>query len=54
VLVDFISADMNETDDALIILGRPFLGTSGRNIDIKGGRITFEVEGVLCYVLFYG
>jgi len=50
VLEDFMIADMTKTDD---ILRRPFLSTSGCTIDVKGGRITFEV-GVLCYILFYG
>jgi len=43
VLEDFIIADMSETDDVEIILGRRFLATLGCNIDIKWGRITFKV-----------
>jgi len=50
VLEDFIITDMTETDDAQTFLGRPFLATSGCNIDVKGRRITFEVEG--CYAVF--
>jgi len=50
-LEDFIIADMTEINDAQIILGGPFLATSGCNIDVKEGWITFEVEGVmLCFV----
>jgi len=37
VLEDFFIADMIETDDAEIILGRPFLTTPGYIIDVKGG-----------------
>ena len=51
VLEDFIIVDLTETDDAEIILGRPFLATSGYNIDVKGGRITFEIKG--CYAMFF-
>jgi len=47
---DLIIADMIETDDAQIILGRPFLDTLGCNIDVKRGWITFEAEG--CYAMF--
>ena len=36
VLEDFIIADIIETDDAHIILGRPFLATCGFMIDAKG------------------
>ena len=46
VLEDFIITDMTETDDAQIILRRSFLATSGCTIDVKEGRITFEVGGV--------
>jgi len=37
MLEDFIIADMTETDNAEIILRRPFLATSGCTIDVKGG-----------------
>jgi len=50
VLEDFIIADMIEIDDAQIILGRPLLATSDCSIDVRGGRITFGVEG--CYAVF--
>ena len=47
VLEDFIMADMTETDDAQIILGRPFKARAGCHIDVKRGRTTFEVQE--CY-----
>jgi len=50
VLEDFIMVDMPETDDAQIILGRPILATTGCHVDLRKGRITFEVEGR--YVVF--
>jgi len=37
VLEDFIIVDMTKTNDAHIILGRPFLTTSGCTINVKGG-----------------
>ena len=52
-LEDFIISNMTKIDDAQIILGRPFLATSDCNIDVKKGRITFEVEGchaMLCFI----
>jgi len=52
VLDDFIIADITETDDAQIILRRPYLATSGYTIDVKGGRITFEVGGVIPHFVF--
>jgi len=50
VLEDLIIADITEIDDAQIILGRPFLATIGCNIEVKRGRLTFEVQG--CYAMF--
>ena len=50
MLEDFIIADMTETDDAQIILGRPFLATAGFHID---SQITFEVQmsnAMFCYM----
>ncbi|XP_021728485.1 uncharacterized protein LOC110695578 [Chenopodium quinoa] len=41
--VDFIVLEIAEGDHIPIILGRPFLATSGSLIDIKGGRITLRV-----------
>src|SRR6185437_11973855 len=41
--VDFIMLEIEEDDHIPIILGRPFLATSGALIDVKGGRITLRV-----------
>ncbi|XP_021747878.1 uncharacterized protein LOC110713738 [Chenopodium quinoa] len=41
--VDFIVLEIAEDDHIPIILGRPFLATSGALIDVKGGRITLGV-----------
>jgi len=49
---DFIIVNMPKTNDAQIILGRPLLATAGCQIDVRKGRITFEVQG-LCCVLSY-
>ncbi|XP_021745352.1 uncharacterized protein LOC110711281 [Chenopodium quinoa] len=40
--VDFIVLDIAEGDHIPIILGRPFLATSGALIDVKGRRITLR------------
>ncbi|XP_058785071.1 uncharacterized protein LOC131659980 [Vicia villosa] len=40
---DFIIMDIKEDDNTPIILGRPFLATAGAIIDIKKGKLTFEV-----------
>jgi len=45
VLEDFIVVDMPETNDAQIILGRPILATAGCHLDVREGRISFEIEG---------
>ena len=50
VLEDSIIVDMPETDDAQIILGRPIFVTAGCYIDVRKGRITFEVKE--CYAVF--
>jgi len=53
VLEDFIIVDMPKIGDANIILGRPILVTASFHIDVRKGRITFEVEGwyaVFCYM----
>jgi len=49
-LEDFIIVDMIEADDAKIILGQPLLAATGCHIDVRKGRITFEVQG--CYAVF--
>ncbi|CAJ2651912.1 uncharacterized protein LOC123905413 [Trifolium pratense] len=40
---DFIVMDIREDSNAPIILGRPFLATAGAIIDVKKGKLTFEV-----------
>ena len=40
---DFIIMDITEDSVTPIILGRPFLATAGAIIDVKKGRLTFEV-----------
>ena len=45
MLEDFIVVDMPETNDAQIILGRPILATASCHINVREGRISFEVEG---------
>ena len=51
ILEDFIVVDIPKTNDAQIILGRPFMATTGCHINVKRGWITFEVHG--CYAMFY-
>ena len=41
---DFVVVDIEEDDDVPIILGRPFLATAGALIDVKLGRIVFQVS----------
>ncbi|XP_021775518.1 uncharacterized protein LOC110739371 [Chenopodium quinoa] len=41
--VDFIVLEIAEDDNIPIILGRPFLATSGALIDMRGGLITLRV-----------
>eukprot|EP00257_Ricinus_communis_P020449 XP_015579679.1 DNA damage-inducible protein 1-like [Ricinus communis] len=40
---DFMVMEMEEDTQVPIILGRPFLATAGATIDMKNGKITFEV-----------
>src|SRR3954465_2764732 len=40
---DFIIMDIQEDSNIPIILGRPFLATAGAIIDVKRGKLTFEV-----------
>ena len=47
---NFIIVDRTKTNDTQIILGMPFLDDSVCSIDVKGGRIKFEVKG--CSVMF--
>ena len=52
-LDDFILLDMAIDAYAQIILGRPFLATSGYKVDVKEGRLTFDVgECHLGFVFF--
>jgi len=41
---DFVVLDMDEDNQVPILLGRPFLATSGAIVDVKGGRIAFRVS----------
>ncbi|XP_021751109.1 uncharacterized protein LOC110716789 [Chenopodium quinoa] len=41
--VDFVVLDMDEDINIPIILGRPFLATSGALIDVKGAKISLKV-----------
>lgn len=41
---DFVIMDIKEVYHIHIILGRPFLATAGAIIDVKKGRLTFEVR----------
>ena len=43
--VDFEVLDMEEDLDVPLILGRPFLATSGALIDLQSGDLTFHVNG---------
>lgn len=42
--IDFIIMDIKEDSNIPIILGRPFLATLGAIIDVKRGKLTFEVS----------
>jgi hypothetical protein len=44
ILTDFIVLEMPEDDNMSIILGRPFLNTTGAVIDCNQGKITFNVN----------
>lgn len=37
--------DIKEDSNILILFGRPFLATDGAIIDVKRGKLTFEVGG---------
>jgi hypothetical protein len=41
---DFVVVDIEEDDDVPIIIGRPFLATTGALVAIKNGRIVFQVS----------
>jgi len=42
---DFMVVDIDEDHQVHILLGIPFLSTAGTIIDVKNGRINFEVSG---------
>ena len=49
---DFVIADIREDKQVPIILGRPFLATVRANINVREGRMTFNIGGeVLEYVM---
>jgi len=53
VPIDFVILDMDEDACTQIILGRPFLATTGCKIDVKEYRLTFDVgEHHAEFVLF--
>jgi hypothetical protein len=41
---DFMVVDIEEDHDCPMILGRPFLATAGTIVDVKHGRIIFQVS----------
>ncbi|KEH38083.1 hypothetical protein MTR_2g460920 [Medicago truncatula] len=41
---DFMVVDIEEDRDCSMILGRPFLATAGAIVDVKNGRIVFQVS----------
>src|ERR1043165_7865620 len=44
ILTDFVVLDMPEDGSMSIILGRPFLNTTGAVIDCNKGKVTFNVN----------
>src|SRR3954470_21425942 len=44
VLTDFVVLEMPEDDNLSIILGRPFLNTSGAVINCNQGKLTFNIN----------
>ena len=45
ILTNFVILDIPEDDSMLIILGRPFLNTTGAVIDCNKGNVNFHVNG---------
>ena len=45
VPVDFVVVEMEEDTHTPLLLGRDFLITAGANIDVKGGKISFDIGG---------
>ncbi|KAL5579184.1 hypothetical protein UlMin_011626 [Ulmus minor] len=46
--------NMEEDKDIPIILGRPFLATGGAIIDVKGGKLTLQVDDEIVTFIVYG
>ena len=44
VPIDYVVLDMANDSHTQIILGRPFLATAGCKIDVKEGKLTFDVR----------
>jgi hypothetical protein len=42
--IDFIVIEMDEDLNTPLILGRPFSNTVGTQIDVRGKKLTFEIE----------
>ena len=42
---DFVVLDVDESSQAPVILGRPFLATAGAVIDVRAGIISFQLCG---------
>ena len=45
ILTDFVILEMPEDDNMSIILGRPFLNTTGAVIDCNKSKVTFHING---------
>ena len=45
ILTGFVILDMPEDDNMSIILGRPFLNTTGVVIDCNKSKVTFHING---------
>ena len=45
ILTDFVILEMPEDDNMSIILGRPFLNTTGIVIDCNESKVTFHING---------
>ena len=43
MLVNFVILQMEEDKCTLIMLGRPFLATTGCHINVKNGKLSFDV-----------
>ncbi|XP_039688621.1 uncharacterized protein [Medicago truncatula] len=43
ILADFVVMEMEEDNQVPILLGRPFLATAGAIIDVKNGKLAFNV-----------